>query len=301
MLFLKNSLLKVALFFACLLLVSLQINAQVMGNASLSPNNQQRQQHHTPNKVNVQKGNSFTISANVLSFVKADRYVVVFGVAEEQATVTKCFEEIQARIKKFTQAIQQFGIPSTAIDVDPITQTRVYEYELSENKAFAKEELKGFEIKYNVAISYTDKALLEKITLEASKQEIYDLIKVEYIVDDPEQVYAQLYKEALSVIESKKTLYQTLTDKEHFANPRIVSIAKQMIPTAQAYQTYTAHETNSVTNDYYHNLRKINARRVSTYYYESLPKTNFDRIINEEYLAPSVQFVVQLELQFDAL
>lgn len=280
------------------------IHAQVAGNVVTSSGNHLYQQHHKNSNAKlsrVQNGNHFTIEANILCFTKADRYVVVFGLVEESETVASCFKKIQQRVAKFTTALQQLGIPATAIDVDPITQTRVYEYELSDNKSFAKERLKGFEIKRNIAISYTNKDLLEKISLEASKQKIYDLIKVEYIVNQPEKVYKQLYEEALKVIETKKELYKTLTNKKYITNPRILAIAKDQIPPALSYQKYTAHETNSVTDGDYYNLRKINARRVSTYYYESLPKTNFDTILNEDYLAPSVQFTLQLQLQFDAL
>jgi uncharacterized protein YggE len=233
----------------------------------------------------------------------ANRYVAVFGVIQEGKNIQECNALIEKRMANFIQSMKGLGIKKEAIFIDAITQGRIYSYALNVEENVAKETLKGFEIKKNIIVSYTKDELLGQIMNAAAKEAIYDLIKVDYIVDNPDKIYDDLYKEALKVLEGKKAMYLKLSEKEHFGYPEIIKFEKGKIQPVEAYRSYTAHESNQVSVEgyaRYSNLKKVTARRIATHYFEAAPSTNFDKVINEHSLAPCVQFVLHLEIRYEA-
>lgn len=278
--------------------------AQVPGNAIYGTNSNPHYNNNKNNNATSQNGKTFVFSADVVYHATANKYVAILGVIQEGKSIKECSNAIEKRIANFNQALQQLGVPKTSITTDPITQNRIYEYQLEKESNIAVEKLIGFEIKKNIIISYSNSKMLDKIMLAASEEDIYDLIKVDYIVDNPEKIYATLYEEALKVIEEKKGIYLQLSEKKHFGDPEIIRFEKDMILPLQGYKSYTAHETNEITtNNYYvnKNFKTINARRTATHYFEAAPRGNFDKIINEQQLEPCVQFIFRLQLRFEAI
>lgn len=276
---------------------------QHAGNAIYGTSNNSYYNKNTNNGRQIQNGKKFLISSEILFLAAADRYVAVFGVIQEGKNIQECNTQVEKRITNFIQALKGLGIKKEAIFVDAITQGRIYSYALNEEENVAKEVLKGFEIKKNIIISYTQNSLLDKIMAFAAQEAIYDLIKVDYIVDNPDEIYETLYKEALKVIEDKKAVYLKLVEKEHFGYPEIIKFDKGVIQPVEAYRSYTAHETNQISVEgyaRYNNLKKVAARRISTHYFEAAPSTNFDKVINSKTLEPCVQFVLHLELRYEA-
>lgn len=276
---------------------------QHAGNAIYGTSNNTYYTNNRNQNSTIQSANKFLISSKVLLLAPADRYVAVFGLVQEGQNIQECNTLIEKRITNFIQSLKGLGIKKEAIFVDAITQSRIYSYALNEQENVAKESLKGFEIKKNIIISYTKNDLLDKIMTLAADEAIYDLIKVDYVLDNPDAIYETLHKEALKVIETKKTMYLQLVEKEHFGYPEIIKYEKGRIQPVEAYQSYTAHESNQVSVEgyaRYNNLKKINARRIATHYFEAAPSANFDKVINEHSLEPCVQFVLHLELRYEA-
>jgi uncharacterized protein YggE len=276
---------------------------QHAGNAIYGTSNNSYYTKSSNRNNQIQSGKKFLISSNILFLAPADRYVAVFGLIQEGKNIQECNASIEKRMANFLQALKGFGIKKEAVFVDAITQGRIYSYTLNKEENVAKETLKGFEIKKNVIISYTQNSLLDKIMTAAANEAIYDLIKVDYIVDNPDKIYETLYKEALKVIEAKKAIYLELSEKEHFGYPEIIKFEKGSIQPVEAYRSYTAHESNQVSVEgyaRYSNLKKVTARRIATHYFEAAPSANFDQIINEYSLAPCVQFVLRLDLRYEA-
>lgn len=258
--------------------------------------------HKVANTSRIQNNNSFLISSNVLLLAPADRYIAVLGIMQEGKSIQTCNEIIEKRIANFIQGLKKIGIKEEAIFIDAITQNRIYSYELQEQKNVVKEVLKGFEIKKNILISYTENSLFDQILKLAAKEQIYDLIKVDYIVDNSDEIYKTLYKEALGVVAAKKKMYLELSEKQYLGNPEIIKFEKDKIQPIEVYRTYTAHASNQISVEGYNsysNLKKITARRVSTHYFEAAPSANFDKVINEHKLEPCVQFILHLELRYD--
>ncbi|MDG1914296.1 MAG: hypothetical protein P8I55_06870 [Crocinitomix sp.] len=56
----------------------------------------------------------------------------------------------------------------------------------------------------------------------ASVQEIYDVIKIEYIDEDIESTYSKMYKEAVTLIKSRLKLYDEMNAVETIGRSRIL-------------------------------------------------------------------------------
>src|SRR5262245_60705920 len=67
----------------------------------------------------------------------------------------------------------------------------------------ARERLVGIELKKNISVHYKNRLLLDKLVVAASKANIFDLIKVDYIVMDTAGAQARLMEEATKVIRRK--------------------------------------------------------------------------------------------------
>ncbi len=82
------------------------------------------------------------------------------------------------------------GHPDGDIYVDMVNFFPKYEYDVSK-KLFSKKTYteipKGFELQKNIHIRYTAPALLDRIVTAAARQEIYDIVKVDYFVKDPQK------------------------------------------------------------------------------------------------------------------
>lgn len=283
------------------------LHAQVPGNAVLDAGNQiynppNQYVHPTPHLHPTV--NQYLIEAKVLHHVIADRYVAVFGLAQEEKTAEDANAKINRRIDNFRNALMSMGIPEKDIFVDLITQTRVYDFKMTSPNQ-AEEKVEGIELKKNVHVKFTQMRLLENMMLAAAQEDIYDIVKVDYVIENTEELYAQMQSEALNVINEKKLLYMALEEKKYAGNPTIVQFQKGAIQPIHAYRNYTAHETNAVN---FHVGRKskadfvkLSARRMTTHYFEPLPEEQFDRVTNAFGVEPTVQLTLTLQVRYEVL
>jgi len=233
------------------------------------------------------------IEANVLMNVKADEYIAVFGLAQEGATVVDSNQKLDAQLKQFIGSLDSLGVKSNDVFVDFIAQNRIYDYGVSGNTA--TEKLTGFEIKKNVAVHYKDKALLDKLLAAASKAAIFDLIKVDYLISNMEAVRARLLEEASRVIKSKEESYTRLFNIK--LKPNLVAVEKyNVFFPSELYNVYTAYEAGNV--GYNDNMRVVQKRKASTFYFNPLNVSEFDAVINPVNVEPTVQCTLFLKIKY---
>ncbi len=158
------------------------------------------------------------VEANVLMNVEADEYVAVFGVTHEGETVAECGRKMGATIEEFAGELKSLGIGEEEIFVDFVAQNKIYGFEVTGD--LAQEKLVGFELKKNISIQYRDRSLLDKFIVAAARSEIFDLIKVDYIVKDVNGVQDRLMEEAARVIDQKKARYKRLLGIKLQPQPR---------------------------------------------------------------------------------
>ena len=183
--------------FPALLLCSGALSAQVMGNYGVQQQTYQNVQPNAqyravPKAAELSGDNILAITINALSNQKAQTYTAIFNVVQVGKTAEETNALLNQRLESFQTELKGLGIPAAEMYVDMVNFLPRYEYDVSK-KMFSKKTYteipKGFELQKNIHIRYQQPALLEKIVTAAARQEIYDIVKVDYFVKDPQAIY----------------------------------------------------------------------------------------------------------------
>ncbi len=235
--------------------------------------------------------------ASVLANVKADEYVAVFGIVQEGSSPADCNAKVDATLKAFRTSLGKLGISQKEMYVDFIIQNRIYQYDVKDN--VAKERLAGFELKKNISIHFRDRDMIDKLVAVAADAQIYDLIKVDYIVHDTRAVEAMLMQKAAAIVKEKAaSIKATLGIEVGLPGQVIAQRFKTYLPT-EMYGSYQAAEGEEVQLPYNRDWIVEHARRAKTYYFNPLDAKLFDQVINPVVLDPVVQFTVYLKVKYN--
>ncbi|HEX9918744.1 MAG TPA: SIMPL domain-containing protein, partial [Pyrinomonadaceae bacterium] len=195
------------------------------------------------------------IEASVLMNVKADEHVAVFGLAQECVTVAECNQKLDATVSRFSGDLKRLGIASGDIFVDFAAQNKIYGFQLEGN--LAKERLTGFELKKNISVRYQDKLLLDKLLVAAARSEIFDLIKVDYVVRDTSSIHNRLAEEAARLIKQKMARHEKLLGIKLQPPAQVFAERYSAYFPTEMYDSYTAYEAEDVSRRSYNEDRYI--------------------------------------------
>lgn len=281
------------LFSAAFPLCSQQSGNQVYG--------QRYRNHQTdrpePSGMQYLSDSTFAIGASILTNVMADQYVAVFGVSESAATLKDANAKIDERVRKFIADVSsKLKIPPSDIYVDMTTQTQIADYKV--NGQYAEQYLSGFEQKKTVVIKYRNTADLDKMVVLASENGIYDLAKVDYIVEDPGKIYEQLFLLAMEVITKKKDLYVKATGAGLVPASMIYRESFYSMDPSQLYSSYTPNVTSEYSDHNSYSRRK-DLRQNTTFYYDHISYAGFDKVLKPVVTEPAVEFVLLLQVKFE--
>jgi len=278
---------------------------QVMGNYG---NQQQTYQNVVPNAQfrSVPKsavmldGNQIEISINALSNQKASSYTAIFSLLQVGKTADETNTLLNSRLSAFLADLNTLGIPAADIYVDMVNFLPKYEYDVSK-KLFSKKTYteipKGFELQKNVHIRYTTPALLDRIVTAAARQEIYDIVKVDYFVKEPQVVYTQLREAAFQYIVQIKNQYRSIgvrLDSAYLVTAENAWVAYPI----NRYETYQAFSGQRLDSDEKGGAIVNSADKPISRFYNAVPANDYDIVINPEILEPAVQFSYNLILRF---
>jgi len=230
--------------------------------------------------------------------VKADDFVAVFGLTQEGSSVEEADEKMASVIKQFTDSLHVLHVRDADIYVDFITQPKIYGYEITDTTA--REKLTGFELKKNVSIHYSDRDLLDKLVAAAARAQIFDLIKVDYIVKDINAVQDKLMAEASGVIKQKIARYEKQFGIKVEPPAEVYAERPAIHYPTEMYDSYTAAESESLSRP--PNLAKytvVQARKGRTFFFNALDGNGFDKVINPIVVEPVVQFTLYLKLKYE--
>ena len=248
------------------------------------------------NLSGVETGNPETVQfleSYILMNVKPDAYIAVFGLAQEGATPTQSNGKLDSQIDAFIGEIKKLGVKEDDIFVDLTTQNRIYEF-VPQAGGKAQEVFKGFETKKTIAVRYKNRDMLEKLSNAANKSSIFDLIKVDYIVNDLPSVRERLFSQAARIIKQKEARNAAALGIQLIPSTVFQEKFRAYYP-AELYLSYQAFETGAV--DY--ETRAISQRKSRTFYYEPLRTDNFDAVINPMGVEPMVQCTLYLRVKYD--
>jgi len=240
---------------------------------------------------------SFLVEARVVKNVKADSYVAVFGLSQEATTIGASNSTINERIKKFISSLEKMGIKKSSIYTDLLTQYRVYDFKKTGDNY--EEYIKGFELSKNVIIKYDKVDQIEYMLTAAAEENIFDLVKVDYIINDISKVYDELFSESKEVIKKKKNQYVDLTDMKLKPMGQIYGENFASFYPADLYKSYKAFTQNYYETYYW--LRENNTKHLhkfQTYYYDKINYSGFDKIINPIILEPTIQVALTIQVKY---
>jgi hypothetical protein len=196
--------------------------------------------------------------------------------------------------------MKNMGISATDIYVDMVNFLPRYEYDVSK-KIFSKKTFtevpKGFELQKNIHIRYKQPGILDKIVTAAARQEIFDIVKVDYFVANPQAVYSQL----------REATFKYLTEIRKVYRESGVSLDSAAVITAEnawvaypinRYESYQAFASQSLDLSEKNGAVVNAADKPSSRFYNAVPANDYDIVINPEILEPAVQFSFNLAVRF---
>jgi uncharacterized protein YggE len=272
--------------------------ATYSGQGAKAKAEQEEKEHRVLSKDELPPtGDSVFIEARVLMNVKAEEYVAAFAIKEEAETVAECSRKMEATVGELTGALKELGIGEDDLFLDFVAQTQLYGYEVAED--VAREKLVGFELKKNLSVHFRDKALLDKLVVAAARSKVYDLIKVDYVVEDSEGIQGKLMEEASRVVKRKAARYEELLGIELGPARQVYAERPAVHYPGELYDSYTAAESSEVVAPPDSRRFAIQAARKSrTFYYNGLDGDGFDSVINPVVIEPPVQFTLYLKVRY---
>ncbi len=241
---------------------------------------------------------AFLIECDAIMNVKADEYVMTLGTSQIAESLGDCHEMINKRIDNFKTAIQTLGVSSNDIYVDYISQFPIFEIEV-EKKLFSKtyhEIPSGYELKKNIHVHYKSREVAEKIMLEAAKNEIYDIIKVDYIVANNAQIYDSLRQACIRSIQKKVNEFSKLGIKTESQYQLIYEDMQSTYP-IERYSTYAEFAR------YNSGSSKMGSKVISHYnvpalFYNPLSYKTCEIVVNPVVNEPVIQYTYSLKVKY---
>lgn len=268
-------------------------NILTSGNATIYNPTVQQQIH----KV-LQPSNVLTIDVKALQNVSATTYTAVFNVSQIGTTAEDTNTLMKTRINAIKKRLLGIGITQNNIAIDVISFVPNYEVEVTK-KLFSKtytEVPKGFELQQNIHIQFTKTSQFEAVLEACAKSEVYNLVKVDYFIEDIKAVYKNLQEQLLKLIDDKKAYYKILGFDLSTYNVAIADDKYCYFP-KDFYQSYQAY--NSVSFDALKTNKGITtAKKQTSYYYQPLTYEHYDVVINPSILEPVVQIGMNIKLLF---
>ncbi|WP_245593014.1 SIMPL domain-containing protein [Crocinitomix catalasitica] len=272
--------------------LSQAIIAQVSGNINYQ--NQVRFPDQNIN-INFPSSNDLYLSVKGLANVKADSYVAIFSVTQVGKTTSEVNGLIDERLSKAETEIKLKK--GTEVYIDMISFVPVYEYEI-EKKLFSKKSYnevpKGFELKKNIHIKYSNPIQLNDFIRILSNQEIYDLVRVDYFSSALENVKKELMNKAKLALQEKVKNYESILGATFESNDKRIMDGFKMVLPVEMYKSYASYNSSSLNLKRSTNVN--NANKGTTLYYQPIIDKEFDFIINPTILEPVIQVMYEIKL-----
>ncbi|NUQ24467.1 MAG: SIMPL domain-containing protein [Saprospiraceae bacterium] len=284
---------------------TIQLQAQVMGNYANQQQTYQNinvnaQYRGVPKAAAILDGNVLEISINSLFNQQAEAYTAIFTVAQTGKTAEETNDLLNTRLNGLVESLKNLGIQPSDLYIDMVNFLPKYEYDVSK-KIFSKrtytEIPKGFELQKNIHIRYTNPALLEQIVTAAAKQEIYDIVKVDYFIKDQQSVYTQLRKLTFDYLKTIETQYRTIgmqIDSAYLITAENAWVAYPI----NRYETYQAYTSQGLDAFEKNNSVIQSADKPVLRFYNAVPANDYDIVVNPEILEPAIQFSYNLVARF---
>ena len=254
------------------------------------------QQAEQPVKATIQ-GNLLVLEVNAMMNMKADSYLAIFHVTQLGQSAEEADSLMNERIDGVLRRVKEHGVKEKDVFTDMLSFIPVYELEAT-RKLFSKtyqEVPAGFEIQKNIHIRFTDARILDKLVTAAAKEEIYDLVKVDFFVAQQSACYDTLRMFATKLLQQKLANFEKLGLKVEESH-RLAAEKNGAYFPLDRYTTYQSR-TQSSLNSRRKGQLVNDIRKSNTHFYNKVPYGNFDIVLHAEITEPPVQYTYNLTMQ----
>lgn len=286
------------IFTWSLLCLAISLQGQVTGNLQFGGSAIYPTQEFP--QANFQSDGSILIDVKAIINVKADAFVAVFNVSQTAETMPEVQRLTDERIGAVRRELQSVnGVQQVFVDM--LSLVPVYELE-EDKKIFSKntyDELPaGFELQKNIHIRYEDPDVLDELVLLCGRQEIYDLVKVDYYVEHFQDYYDTLRTACYAFLDRRLKEYQSRGIELDTSRVLVAEQSDYSQP-VERYQDYSAFITNSYQGKNQHKEVQRQRKKI-TKYYQPITYKGYDIVIHPEIVQPVLQFTFNLKAKYQS-
>lgn len=242
-----------------------------------------------------------TLTVSGLLNAKADTFVAFFNVNQVGETAASVDSLMNVRINRFQAALRQQRRDTLVVHTDMISLVPRYDIRTLK-KVFSRtynEVPDGFELQKNVTITYHTATDLNMIVTAAAQAEIYDLVKVDYFLSNVKKYYDQLRTQCLETMKARIKSLESMGVKVDTLRRIFDDDFATVLPQTR-YGSYSAVSRPSLSAMKKDDIEgKFHSMETSlSKYYEAVPFTSYDVVVNPVVSEPAVQLTYQMSLKY---
>ena len=247
--------------------------------------------------INMPALGDLTFSIKGLYNASADSYLAIFTCTQVGETQSEANNLLKAKIDSIRESVKKRSSDAEMF-VDMISFIPLYETQ-AEKKIFSKTTYNeipiGFELKKNLHFKYSDPKVLEYLVTICAENEIYDLVRVDYFIDDIDKKKSEMIAKAEGMLKQKIFRYGQFTNEDYRDKDRVMSEGFLVHLPHEQYQSYTVFSSNAM---YVKQSGAVNVAPKSTSQFY-MPKFNkdYDFVLNPAMLEPLVQIEYEVKLR----
>ncbi|MEL6864573.1 MAG: SIMPL domain-containing protein [Bacteroidota bacterium] len=276
--------------FLSLCLISYSLFSQAAGNLNY------RNAYVTPElKGNASfiSNNEVLIDINALANLKADSYVVLFGVTQFGKSAEEAERQIDERIGRIKQSIDA----ALSVYVDMVSFIPVYEFEESK-KVFSPrtyvEVPKGFEIRKNIHVEFEQPEYLDRLITICAQNEVYDLVRVDYQSSLVTTYLDSLRTMCLDLVQQRIGDYEKL-GLRFSKRARLITEDNNIYFPIDRYDQYEVYK--SVAPDFKSKSKIQKQPKQNTLFYNPISYKGYDIILNPKIVEPVLQLAYNVKMR----
>ena len=150
-----------------------------------------------------------------------------------------------------------------------------------------------------MSIHYRDRALLDRFMVGAAKAQVFDLVKVDYIVKDTTGIQEKIMEETAAVIKQKASRYERFLGIKLLPPAQVFAERPAIHYPTDLYDSYTAYESENIGAAIRQKYTTQSARKSRSFFFNGLDAGDFDRVINPLIVEPVVQFTLYLKVKYE--
>lgn len=282
--------------------IAFTVMGQVKGNYDYRANSsiatmREVSSNHNYGIINMPALGDLTFSIKGLYNAEADSYLAIFTSTQVGETQKEANDLLRAKIDSIREGVFKKS-SDVEMFVDMISFIPLYETQALK-KIFSKTTYNeipiGFELKKNLHFKYSDPKVLEHLVTICAENEIYDLVRVDYFIEDIDKKKGEMIAKAEGMMKQKISRIGEFTNEDYKDKNRQMTEGFLVHLPHEQYQSYTVFSSNAM---YVKQSGAVNTAPKSTsQFYMPKFNKNYDFVLNPAMLEPVVQIEYEVKMR----